>query len=71
LNAAITFSPLPEHVEDVLLIAVVVHLAVNSGYLVTPSAPLRMLHIHNVVMRPVEIVGDEADLLIQPIDRIG
>jgi hypothetical protein len=30
-----------------------------------------MLHVHDVVMVPVEVISDEADLLVQPIDGIG
>ncbi len=30
-----------------------------------------MLHIHNVIMRPVEIISDEANLLVQPVDRVS
>jgi hypothetical protein len=65
-------SPLPENVENVLFAVwrVIIHLAVDFGNFIAPATALGMLHIHNVIMRPMEIVGDEANLLIQPVNRV-
>jgi hypothetical protein len=67
-------SPLPENVKNVFLaasaICFVVHFAIDFGNFIAPTAALSMLHIHDVIMRPMKIICDEAYLLVQPVNRI-
>ena len=64
-------SPLSEYVEHVLFIRLVVKLAVDFRDFVAPSAPLSMLHIHDLIVGPVKIIGDEADFLVDSLGRIS
>src|ERR1700685_1610689 len=47
-----------------------VDLAVDARDLAKPDVTLFVFHVEDVVHRPVEVVGDVSDLLIQLLTRI-
>src|SRR5215212_5555683 len=48
-----------------------VHLLVDRGDGRHPAAPIRMLERHYLVVRPVEVVGDEGHLLDKPLEGVA
>src|SRR4051812_15144331 len=43
---------------------------VDAGDLLHVPETLRMLEVEDVVVRPVEVVGDVRDLLVDPVSRV-
>jgi len=63
-------SSLLEHIERIVAIRLVIHLAINFRDLLAPLSPLPMLHIHHIIMRPMEVVSDKPSLLVEALLRV-
>src|SRR5438067_1900324 len=48
-----------------------VELSVDLGDLGAPAPALRVLQRHQLLARPVEVVGDEGHLLVELVDGVG
>ena len=59
-----------EYITDIP-VRILTHLPVNTGDLPNPFLAFKMVHGHDIIVRPVEMIGNEGYLLIDPFRGVA
>lgn len=60
-----------KHIENVLAVSLLVHAAVDLGDLAAEPQAFPVLHGHELLIPPVEVIPEKSYLLIDPVQGIA
>ena len=60
----------PQALDLKYIFRLIIQSAVDSRHLAAPPDPVQLAHLHNVIMGPVEVIGQKCRFLVDFVCRI-